>query len=205
MHLQKCVQRSLKTSAVICYRPYPKQKAFHDAGLLHQERLFLAGNQVGKSFAGACELAMHLTGIYPNWWSGRRLDRPSLWWAATNTEEMCEQNLKRFLFGNNTGNKSGYTGKRSLIPASLILNSAKGEFLVKHKCGDFSLLYFKSYAQGRESWQGSTLDGIWFDEEPPIDVYMEGLARTQKLDGMVMVTMTPLQGKTNLVRLFLKD
>jgi hypothetical protein len=53
------------------YVPYPKQAAFHHArdaaGRLAVERLFMAGNQVGKSKSGASESAMHLTGRYPDW------------------------------------------------------------------------------------------------------------------------------------------
>ena len=40
------------------YRPYPRQAEFHAAGAKHRERLFLAGNQLGKSLAGASELTM---------------------------------------------------------------------------------------------------------------------------------------------------
>src|SRR5690242_1258932 len=54
------------------YRPYPKQAEFHAAGLAHRERLFLAGNQLGKTVAGAFEEAIHATGRYPAWWRGRR-------------------------------------------------------------------------------------------------------------------------------------
>jgi hypothetical protein len=39
--------------------------------------------------------------------------------------------------------------------------------LVKHVSGDPSTIGFKSYDQGREKWQGETLDAVWFDEEPP--------------------------------------
>ena len=34
------------------YRPYPKQAEFHAAGATHDERLFMAGNQLGKTMAG---------------------------------------------------------------------------------------------------------------------------------------------------------
>jgi hypothetical protein len=37
-----------------------------------------------------------------------------------------------------------------------------------------SVLCFKS-EKGREKWQGETLDGVWLDEEPPLDIYCEGL------------------------------
>src|SRR5262249_7532819 len=40
------------------------------------ERLFMAGNQVGKSESSAFEMAVHLTGQYPQWGKGRRFDHP---------------------------------------------------------------------------------------------------------------------------------
>jgi hypothetical protein len=47
-----------------------------------RERMFNAGNQLGKSDAGAYETACHVTGIYPSWWTGLRFDRPILAWAC---------------------------------------------------------------------------------------------------------------------------
>ena len=59
----------------------------HSAGFIAQEygareRLLMAGNQVGKTTCGAAELAIYLTGRYPDWWDGRRFDRPIVAWAA---------------------------------------------------------------------------------------------------------------------------
>ena len=45
-----------------------------------------------------------------------------------------------------------------------------------------SMIGVKSYEKGREKWQGETLDWVWFDEEPPIEIYLEGLTRTN-VDG----------------------
>ena len=39
------------------YRPYAKQREFHDAGAEHRERLFMAGNQLGKTVAGSFEIS----------------------------------------------------------------------------------------------------------------------------------------------------
>ena len=44
---------------------------------------------------------------------------------------------------------------------------------VRHVSGGVSTLTFKTYDQGRERWQGETLDLVAFDEEPPEDIYME--------------------------------
>jgi hypothetical protein len=57
------------------YVPYPKQRDFHTAGRKYRERLLMAGNQVGKTLAAAMETAMHVTGLYPDWWQGHRFDR----------------------------------------------------------------------------------------------------------------------------------
>jgi hypothetical protein len=58
------------------YRPYPKQAAFHEAGAKHRERLLMCANRFGKTVCGAAELALHLTGDYPQWWNGKRFDKP---------------------------------------------------------------------------------------------------------------------------------
>src|SRR5262245_19009248 len=64
------------------YKPYLKQAEFHGAGARHRERLLMAGNRIGKTLCGAAETAFHLTGDYPDWWVGKRFDRPVRAWAA---------------------------------------------------------------------------------------------------------------------------
>ena len=76
---------------------------------------------------------------------------------------------------------------------------------VKHISGGTSTLGFKSYDQGRQKWQGETLDGVWFDEEPPMDIYMEGLTRTNATGGIAMITFTPLLGMSDVVSMFLGE
>lgn len=46
---------------------------------------------------------------------------------------------------------------------------------VQHVSGGVSTVSFKSYAQGSDKWQGPTLEALWLDEEPPQDIYTEGL------------------------------
>ena len=99
------------------------------------------------------------------------------------------------------------------IPGALLRRMRRAQGLangidsvtVKHVSGFNSTLLFKSYEQGRAAWQGETLHGVWFDEEPPMDVYMEGLTRTNATDGIVMITFTPLRGLSDVVRLFLSE
>ena len=53
--------------------------------------------------------------------------------------------------------------------------------------------------------QGETLDGVWCDEEPPLDIYSEGKTRCQANNGIMIVTFTPLLGMSSVVNLFLTD
>jgi phage terminase large subunit-like protein len=76
---------------------------------------------------------------------------------------------------------------------------------VRHESGGESIVYLKSYEKGREKWQGDTIDFLWFDEEPPIEIYSEGLTRTQATGGIVWVTFTPLLGMSDVVKRFLID
>jgi Terminase large subunit, T4likevirus-type, N-terminal len=81
------------------YMPYPKQAAFHEAGASHRERLLIAANQSGKSLAGGMETAMHATGRYPDWWKGKRFDRPTIGWGAGTTNETTRDTVQRILAG----------------------------------------------------------------------------------------------------------
>ncbi len=192
------------------YRPYPKQLAFHEAGAAHRERLLMAGNQVGKTFCGAAEAAIHLTGLYPDWWTGQRFDRAVRMWAGSKTAEVARDTVQRLLIGEPRDAGEWGTG---LIPKARLLDCARKPgtanaldgVTVAHASGGKSSLGFKSYDQGREKWQGETLDLVWFDEEPPYDIYMEGLTRTNASGGMAFMTFTPLLGMSDVVELFLES
>jgi phage terminase large subunit-like protein len=49
------------------------------------------------------------------------------------------------------------------------------------------------------------LDFLWFDEEPDLSVYSEGLTRVSATGGMVYMTFTPLKGVSSVVRRFLDE
>jgi phage terminase large subunit-like protein len=192
------------------YRPYAKQRAFHAAGLVHRERLLMAGNQLGKTYCGAAEAAIHLTGRYPDWWEGRRWDRPVRAWAGSKTGEVTRDGVQRLLVGEPKDESQWGTG---MIPADCLLDWSRRQGVadsldnvtVKHISGDTSTLGFKSYDQGRQKWQGETLDFVWLDEEPPMDIYMEALTRTNATAGMTFITFTPLLGMSDVVAMFLAD
>ena len=85
--LLAAIDKELSRRRLDSYAPYKKQRDFHDAGDTHRERLFMAGNQLGKTVAGAAEMAIHLTGKYPDDWKGRRFSKPIAAWASGVTGE----------------------------------------------------------------------------------------------------------------------
>jgi phage terminase large subunit-like protein len=181
---------------------------FFAAGATFRERLFMAANRVGKTEgAGGYEMTLHLTGRYPDWWEGRRFDKPVTAITAGDTSTTTRDIQQRKLLGN-PGNLGA-----GLVPADCILSTRRKsgvadaiEFVkVRHVSGGESCLYIKYYDQRREAFQGTELDVIWLDEEPPADVFEECLLRTMTTDGLLMLTFTPLSGLSDVVLQFLSD
>jgi phage terminase large subunit-like protein len=175
----------------------------------------MAGNQEGKTMAGGAEWAMHLTGRYPDWWEGRIFEHPVAMWAAGVTGEATRDNVQKMLIGPPAERSQWGT---TMIPKDALVDfsMARGTpdlidtAIVRHGGGgdiqsDTSTLWFKTYIQGREKWQGPTLHGVWFDEEPPMDIYSEGKTRTQANDIFTIMTFTPLKGMSDVVSSFLLD
>lgn len=192
------------------YVPYPKQLDFHAAGNTFKQRLLMAGNQTGKTWCGGAEYAMHLTGRYPKDWPGFVFNRPVRGWAAGVTSETTRDIVQRVLIGTKAdGWGTGMIPKDCLSKDKMTLARGISDLydtiLVKHVTGQWSELKLKSYERGQEKWQGDTLDLLWFDEEPPGDVYSEGYTRTVVKNGLIMVTFTPLQGMSEVVTSYLNN
>ena len=97
--LVKLGEKSAAQNALMYYKPYPYQVKFHSAGKEWDRRLLVAANKIGKTWAGAYECAMHLTGLYPDWWEGRRFAKPIRMWASSNTIESTKLNPQQLLLG----------------------------------------------------------------------------------------------------------
>ncbi|MGE6783703.1 terminase large subunit domain-containing protein [Ensifer adhaerens] len=210
MELAMEIGRRQKTNRLAYYRPYAKQTEFHAAGACFRERLFMAGNQLGKTLAGAAEAAMHLTGDYPHWWAGRRFDRSITMIGGSESHELTRDGVQRLLVGPPMSEEDWGTG---YLPKSALVgwtrrSSASGALdsvTVRHASGGTSTLLLKAYEQGRAKWQANTVDYVWFDEEPPEDVYFEGITRTNATGGSVAVTFTPLKGMSSVVSRYLLE
>lgn len=197
------------------FRAYPKQQAFFTMGATKRERLLMAGNQQGKTEAGAVETTYHLTGNYPPDWQGRRFDHPTVGWAAGESSLVVRDVQQSKLCGAPGVEGSLGTG---YIPADLFadkpslargVTDAYDTIQVFHSTNGvrdgISTLHFKSYEQGRTKFQGKGIDFGWADEEPDADIYSEFLTRTVATGGIMFMTFTPLKGRSEVVIRFLDE
>lgn len=205
------------------FKPYTKQLAFF--AMSADERLLMAGNRQGKTEAGAFECAVHLTGKYPDWWpkSAHRVDHPCEAWAAGESSLAVRDILQTKLIGPvglEAEYGTGYIPKEDLLDWTMArgVSDAMDTVHVQHYAPDgnggwikdgVSSLTFKSYEQGRQKWQGTGKDFVWFDEEPPEAIYSEGKTRTlagsQGTRGFVYMTFTPLLGQSTVVLSFTSE
>jgi phage terminase large subunit-like protein len=194
-------------------RLYQKHLEFFRSGMTHRERCAMCANRVGKTFGmGGYEIALHLTGLYPDWWEGRRFELPIRAWACGKTNESTRDIVQLTLLGEvkDDGNRKTVTGD-GMIPGWLLgyptwksgVPNMVDTIKVQHTSGGWSILGFKSYQQGRGAFEGTAQHVIWPDEEPPVDVYGEMIVRTATTNGIIMLTFTPLEGMSDTVMQFL--
>jgi len=165
---------------IVEYTPHKKQKEFHDS--LSKSRWVFGGNRTGKTMCGAIEAVRKAM-----------VSATEGWVVSVSLQvqrDVAQRKILQFLpeceihaVVMKSGSKAT-TGSRlrGVIDFIQLCNGSK--------------IGFKSCDQGREKFQGTGLDWIWFDEEPPEDIYEECLLRTLDKGGIVWGTMTPLKGKT---------
>jgi phage terminase large subunit-like protein len=81
---------------------------------------------------------------------------------------------------------------------------------IRHKSGGVSMIGMKSYGKDRDSFEGTKKDIVGLDESPPQDVLDECVMRTMstepgKRSGIIIMTFTPLEGYTSVVKTFMES
>ena len=170
-------------------KKHKKQIAFHKCK--KRNRWVFGGNRSGKTECGAVECIWMLRGIHPY----RKNRKNTFGWAVSLSQQVqrdvAQAKILNYLPKSWIEDITMLSGRRD-SPAEGVIDQIK----IKNVFGGISTLGFKSCDQGREKFQGSSLDFVWFDEEPPRDIYEECLMRVMDRRGDIFGTMTPLKGKT---------
>lgn len=168
---------------------HQKQILFHRS--LHKNRWVFGGNRSGKTECGAVECVYLARGCHPY----RKIEKSTEGWVVSVSSEVqrdvAQKKILHYLRSDwieKVVMKSGTKGSPEYGVIDYIL--------VKNIVGELSRIGFKSCDQGREKFQGTSLDYVWFDEEPPKDIYYECRMRVLDKAGDIFGTMTPLKGLT---------
>lgn len=170
-------------------KKHKKQMAFHKCK--KRNRWVFGGNRSGKTECGAVEAVWLLRGIHPY----RKNKANVFGWSVSLSQQVqrdvAQSKILKYLPVDWIEDITMLSGRKD-SPSSGVIDQIK----IKNVFGGISTLGFKSCDQGREKFQGSSLDFVWFDEEPPKDIYDECLMRVMDKKGDIFGTMTPLKGET---------
>ena len=170
-------------------KKHKKQIAFHRCK--KRNRWVFGGNRSGKTECGAAEAVWIARGNHPY----RKNKKNVFGWVVSLTSQVqrdvAQKKILHYLRPDWIEDIVMTSGRKD-SPATGVID----QIILKNVFGGTSVIGFKSCDQGREKFQGSSLDFVWFDEEPPRDVYEECLMRLIDKRGEVFGTMTPLKGLT---------
>ncbi len=186
-------EKRRKSDALATYnvgeKIHQKQLAFHKC--TKRNRWVFGGNRSGKTECGAVECVYMARGIHP--YRENRKDTCG-WVVSLSTQvqrDVAQKKILHYLRRDWIEEIVMQSGRKD-TPESGVIDFIR----VKNVFGGSSLIGFKSCDQGREKFQGTSLDYVWFDEEPPKDIYLECRMRVLDRRGDIFGTMTPLKGLT---------
>lgn len=193
MRLEREEKRREKLNPLNFYNVEPfihkKQLMFHKC--LKKNRWVFGGNRSGKSECGAVECVYMAKGVHPY----RENRKDICGWVVSLSSQVqrdtTQQKIMKYLSPLDIEDVVMSSGKKGDAKNGII-----DYILVKNVFGGVSKIGFKTCDQGREKFQGASLDFVWFDEEPPKDIYDECKMRVMDRDGDIFGTMTPLKGLT---------
>ena len=166
-----------------------KQLAFHRCP--KRNRWVFGGNRSGKTECGAVETIYMARGIHPY----RENRKDVFGWVVSLSREVqrdvAQSKILKYLPKEWISDVVMSSGRKDNAAGGVI-----DQIKVYNVFGGISTIGFKSCDQGREKFQGSSLDFVWFDEEPPEDIYRECKMRVIDKRGDIFGTMTPLKGLT---------
>lgn len=178
------LERSISKPNVTAYVPYPDQEEFHRSDAFG--RYVAGGNRGGKTDAIVVDAILNATNTNPYW------QRPLAWGTGSlqlrfvvvdfdrGVEGIILPKLKRWVAPSMT---IGGSFDKSWDNALHVFTFANG-----------STIDFVTHGQGLDKHGGVPRHIIYFDEEPPQDVFNENVMRLLDYDGRWAIAATPVKG-----------
>jgi phage terminase large subunit-like protein len=207
MDLSISICDDMKYNQLKYFRPFKHQLEFFKTG--HSDRRgILAANRIGKTVSTCYETAMHLTGLYPDWWEGYRYEGPITAMVAGEGWSQVALVLQNELLGTQDVKITENLGSGAIPRECIVTTTMRNDGAncigveIKHKFGGNSYLLFANYTQEVRQLQGFKLNLAVFDEQPPDAFFSEMVTRTATTQGKVLCSFTPLKGLNGLVSKF---
>jgi len=201
------VQDDMQFNQLRYFRPFEHQLRFFETGQ-SDRRGILAANRIGKTVSTCFETAYHLTGVYPEWWVGKRFDKPITAMVAGEGWSQVAMVLQNELLGTQDIKIQDAIGTGAIPRDRIVIETMRNDGAnclgveIRHRSGGNSYLVFANYTQEVRQMQGFKLTLAVFDEQPPDDFFSEIVTRTATTQGQVLCSFTPLKGLNGLVSKF---
>ncbi len=162
------------------------QEPRHEKQILMHEshariRVVYGGNRTGKSEGGAKEVAMVALGEHET----IKAKKGDVIWCFCPSFDVQKTTTQLKL--------SKYIPEKRIVDKNYVHSKIWKDITLDNGV----TIVFKSYEQGAEKAQGAGLILLWFDEEPPYDIWREATMRHEAGRRLnILLTMTPVNGMT---------
>lgn len=180
------LDQTIRKPNILSYgsKPYPEQERFHKCEKVG--RYLAGGNRGGKTDAMVVEMIWWASDTHPY------LKRPEKWGRGP-------LQLRCFVVDVSKGVEQIMLPKfKRWMPASMLIDGewekswdAKNMILT---FSNGSTIDFLTYGMGLEKMGGVPRHAIFFDEEPPRNIFNESMMRLADYDGFWVIAATPVEG-----------
>lgn len=175
---EELLRKTSISPGVNAYKPHLSQEKFHTAQA--KEKLYIGGNRSGKTVAGVLEMVMWACGEH----KFRETPKPPCRLRAVAVD--IEDGIKKILIPE----------FQKWVPVKYLRNGSWDDSYDRQarilRLNNGSFIEFMSFEQDVEKFAGTSRHAIFFDEEPPEDIFNECLMRLVDTDGSYWISMTPL-------------
>ena len=179
LQFEKGLQQVAIAPGIDAYKPHASQEKFHRSTA--KGKLYIGGNRSGKTVGGGTETVMRLIGKHKY-----RSDLPLGVVRGRMVTVDIEEGIKKIAIPE----ISKWVPTRYLQDGSWDKSYDRQSRTLTLTNG--SSLEFMSYEQATEKFAGTSRHFIWFDEEPPKEIFNECMMRLVDTNGDWFITMTPM-------------